>query len=98
MPSQRASAEDELQHYCALRRLPCDLEEIREPTTALFAKRTSDVSDLLPELNLHGSAQGDFELALRGLLGDETPLSENTRAAEDEGAGRVRGVEQPSVR
>jgi putative transposase len=33
------------------------------------------VADLLPELYLHGLAQGDFELALRGLLGDGAPLS-----------------------
>jgi len=29
----------------------------------------------LPELYLHGVAQGDFELALRGLLGEGAPLS-----------------------
>lgn len=41
----------------------------------LFVKRTEQVSDLLPRLYLHGLAQGDFELALRGLLGDGAPLS-----------------------
>jgi putative transposase len=41
----------------------------------LFARRTEQVADLLPELYLHGLAQGDFELALRGLLGDGAPLS-----------------------
>jgi putative transposase len=46
----------------------------------LFAKRTKEVGELLPELYLHGLAQGDFELALRGLLGDEAPLSERTIA------------------
>jgi putative transposase len=30
---------------------------------------------MLPELYLHGLAKGDFELALRGLLGDGAPLS-----------------------
>ncbi len=30
---------------------------------------------LLPQLYLHGLALGDFELALRGLLGDGAPLS-----------------------
>lgn len=30
---------------------------------------------MLPELYLHGLATGDFELALRGLLGDGAPLS-----------------------
>ena len=30
---------------------------------------------LIPELYLHGLAEGDFELALRGLLGEGAPLS-----------------------
>src|SRR5207237_8865253 len=34
-----------------------------------------EVGRLLPELYLHGLAQGDFDLALRGLLGDGAPLS-----------------------
>jgi transposase-like protein len=37
--------------------------------------RTEEVAGLLPELYLHGLAQGDFELALRGLLGESAPLS-----------------------
>ena len=41
----------------------------------LFMRRTQGVTELLPELYLHGLAQGDFELALRGLLGDAAPLS-----------------------
>ena len=41
----------------------------------LFGRRTQEVSELLPQLYLHGLAQGDFELALRGLLGDGAPLS-----------------------
>jgi transposase-like protein len=41
----------------------------------LFARRTKEVGELLPELYLHGLAQGDFELALRGLLGKGAPLS-----------------------
>ena len=36
----------------------------------LFQRRTQEVSARLPELYLHGLALGDFELALRGLLGD----------------------------
>ncbi len=46
----------------------------------LFARRTREVSDVLPELYLHGLALGDFDLALRGLLGDEAPLSASTVA------------------
>ena len=41
----------------------------------LFKRKTPEVSALLPELGLHGLALGDFELALRGLLGDGAPLS-----------------------
>lgn len=41
----------------------------------LFQRRTQQVGELLPQLYLHGLALGDFELALRGLLGDGAPLS-----------------------
>ncbi len=41
----------------------------------LFMRRTASVTALLPELYLHGLSQGDFELALRGLLGEGAPLS-----------------------
>lgn len=46
----------------------------------LFARRTPEVNALLPELYLHGLAMGDFDLALRGLLGEEAPLSTTTVA------------------
>lgn len=46
----------------------------------LFARRTTQVSELLPELYLHGLAEGDFDLALRGLLGEAAPLSASTVA------------------
>jgi len=46
----------------------------------LFQRRTPEVSALLPELYLHGLALGDFELALRGLLGDAAPLSVSSLA------------------
>jgi putative transposase len=41
----------------------------------LFKRNTQQVRDLIPELYLHGLAGGDFELALRGLLGEGAPLS-----------------------
>jgi transposase-like protein len=41
----------------------------------LFKRRSEAVGRLLPELYLHGLAQGDFDLALRGLLGAGAPLS-----------------------
>jgi len=46
----------------------------------LFARRTKAVSELLPELYLHGLAEGDFDLALRGLLGEDAPVSAGTVA------------------
>ncbi len=41
----------------------------------LFKRRTEQIGELFPQLYLHGLAQGDFESALRGLLGDGAPLS-----------------------
>jgi transposase-like protein len=46
----------------------------------LFQRRTAEVGALLPELYVHGLAQGDFELALRGLLGEGAPLSPSSIA------------------
>ncbi len=46
----------------------------------LFQRRTQAVGQLLPDLYLHGLAQGDFELALRGLLGAGAPLSASSIA------------------
>lgn len=46
----------------------------------LFVRRTCGVDNLLPELYLHGLALGDFDLALRGLLGEDAPISANTVA------------------
>ena len=44
----------------------------------LFLRRTHEVTRMLPELYLHGLSQGDFELALRGLLGNGAPLSSSS--------------------
>ena len=46
----------------------------------LFKRRTPEVNRLLPELYLHGLALGDFDLALRGLLGKDAPISAGTVA------------------
>ena len=46
----------------------------------LFARRSKGVSQLIPQLYLHGLAQGDFDLALRGLLGEGGPISASTVA------------------
>lgn len=50
-------------------------EQFESRILPLFKRRTQEVGKLLPELYLHGLAMGDFELALRGLLGDAAPLS-----------------------
>jgi putative transposase len=41
----------------------------------LFKRHSQEVGALLPELYLHGLSSGDFDLALRGLLGEGAPLS-----------------------
>lgn len=41
----------------------------------LLRRRAKDVDDLLPDLYLHGLAEGDFDLAMRGLLGEDAPIS-----------------------
>lgn len=51
----------------------------------LFRRRTKEVGELLPELYLHGLAMGDFEIAMRGLLGDAAPLSASSIARLKEG-------------
>ena len=45
-----------------------------------FARRTKEVNRLIPQLYLHGLALGDFDLALRGLLGKDAPISAGTVA------------------
>jgi transposase-like protein len=50
-------------------------ERFESRVLPLFKRRTEEVGALLPELYLHGLAQGDFQLALRGLLGEGAPLS-----------------------
>jgi len=50
-------------------------ERFESRALPLFKKHTREVGELLPELYLHGLAKGDFELALRGLLGTAAPLS-----------------------
>jgi transposase-like protein len=45
-----------------------------------FKRRTEALGAELMELYLHGLAQGDFELALRHLLGDGAPLSKSSIA------------------
>jgi len=70
--------------------LNCGTIEVRRPRVRglekrfesqllpLFARRTREVDRLIPELYLHGLAAGDFDLALRGLLGEAAPISAST--------------------
>ena len=51
----------------------------------MFARRTAEVNRLIPQLYLHGLALGDFDLALRGLLGEAAPVSASTVARLKEG-------------
>jgi putative transposase len=51
----------------------------------MFARRTAEVNKLIPQLYLHGLALRDFDLALRGLLGKEAPISASTVARLKEG-------------
>ena len=46
----------------------------------LFRRRTREVGELLPQPYFHGLAKGDFDQALRGLLGDGAPLSASSIA------------------
>jgi transposase-like protein len=50
-------------------------ERFESRVLPLFAKRTPAVEELLPKLYLHGLATGDFDQAMRGLLGEEAALS-----------------------
>ena len=55
-------------------------ERFESKVLPLFARKSTRVADLIPDLYLHGLASGDFDLALPGLLGDEAPLSASTVA------------------
>ena len=50
-----------------------DTEESAAPDESrlppLFVRRSKQVAELIPELYLHGLSEGEFDLALRGLLG-----------------------------
>jgi putative transposase len=55
-------------------------ERFESQVLPMFARRARDVNALLPELYLHGLALGDCDLALRGLLGEDAPVSASTVA------------------
>ncbi|MFI5323242.1 MAG: IS256 family transposase, partial [Thermodesulfobacteriota bacterium] len=51
------------------------VEGFESKVLPLFRRSTKELSEALPELYLHGLAKGDFELALRGVLGEGAALS-----------------------
>ncbi|MDP6070350.1 MAG: transposase [SAR202 cluster bacterium] len=53
-------------------------ERFESRVLPLFTRRSKKVTELIPDLYLHGLAEGDFDLALRGLLGDDAPISAST--------------------
>ena len=55
-------------------------ERFESRVLPLFKRRTAELGVMLPQLYLHGLASGDFELALRGLLGEGAPLSASSLA------------------
>lgn len=55
-------------------------ERFESQVLPLFKRRSERVRELLPELYLHGLALRDFDLALRGLLGEDAPLSASSIA------------------
>jgi len=60
-------------------------ERFESRVLPLFARRAKGVNKLIPQLYLHGLALGDFDLALRGLLGENAPVSASTVARLKEG-------------
>ena len=69
----------------------------------LFAKRTEKVAELIPQLYLHGLSEGDFDVTMRGLLGEDAPLSAVTvsrlkdRWNEELAAWRSRRLDESEV-
>src|SRR6516162_8709674 len=43
---------------------------LREPPSAAFVRRTDEIGELRPQLYVYELGQGDFDIALRGLLGE----------------------------
>jgi len=51
------------------------LEHFKSGVLKSYQRQSEGIKELIPELYLHGLATGDFELALRGFLGDGASLS-----------------------
>ena len=55
-------------------------EKFESRLLSLFANRMANVAELIPQLYPHGLSEGDFDLALRGMLGEKAPVSAATVA------------------
>ncbi len=55
-------------------------EQFESRLLPLFVHRSGKVAALIPELYPHGLSERDFDLALRGLLGEDAPVSASTVA------------------
>ena len=55
-------------------------EQFESRLLPLFIHRSRTVADLSPRLYPHGLSEGDFDLALRGLLGEDAAVSASTVA------------------
>ena len=72
-------------------------ERFESRVLPLFARRTKELGALLPELYLHGLAEGDFELAMRGTArrgGTAVEVFDSETAGGMDGG--VRGMEPAS--
>ncbi len=55
-------------------------EKFESRLLPLFTRRSNEVSELIPQLYPHGLPEGDFDLALRVLLGEDAPMPAATVA------------------
>jgi putative transposase len=55
-----------------------NVERFRSQVLPSYQRRSPAIKELIPELYVQGLATGDFEPALRGLLGEAAPLSPAT--------------------
>ena len=72
-------------------------EQFENRLLPLFVHRSRTVAGLIPELCLHGLSEGNFDLALRGLLGEDATVSASTVARlKDQWNAELAPVAQPS--
>jgi putative transposase len=72
-----------------------NLDERFEPRVLpLFKRHTEQVRELIPELYLHGLARGDFELALRELLGEGRHYRPHRYSGSRKNGRGIRAVEE----